>query len=295
MNYKEHLDLYGYAIIPNILTKDEISHYTNLFESWRISVPNLDYQHDKIDTHGIYQFHQVGHQRFAWEIRTNEKIQQPFKDIWSTDELVVSFDGCCYMDKNIKKENVTWTHTDQAPEKKKRCCIQGLVSLTDNEQRTFMVYEGSHLLHEDYFYEGNRIYLDQINVKSDWQMIDEDYLKTIKDKCKVLKIPAGSLVLWDSRTFHQSQYGNPLRPEKRLVQYVCYLPKNDPKNTTKMREDRLHYFETRTTTSHWPYPIHTNSLQDSYCPSTSPSLYIDYEKLPKIDLDDLLPKINMLL
>ena len=96
------VDLYGYAIIPNILTKEEISHYTNLFESWRTSVPDLDYHHENMGIHGIYKFHEVGHQRFAWEIRTNEKVQQPFKDIWDTDELVVSFDGCCYMDKNIK-------------------------------------------------------------------------------------------------------------------------------------------------------------------------------------------------
>jgi len=291
MDFKEHLALYGYAVIPNILTEDEITHYTELFEKWRSSVPDLDYQHNRIGTHGIYKFHQAGHQRFAWEIRTNEKVQQPFKEIWDTDELVVSFDGCCYMDKNIDKKDTTWTHTDQAPEKKTRCCIQGMVSLTDNEHRTLRVYEGSHLLHEDYFHEGNRIYYDQINVKSDWQMIDRDYLKTIEDKCKVLKVPAGSLVLWDSRTFHQNQYGN--IPEKRLVQYVCYLPKNNDKNTTLMTNKRKKYFETFRMTSHWPYPIHVNSLQGNIYGDKS--LYIDYPKLPRIDLDDLLPKIHKLL
>ena len=32
----------------------------------------------------------------------------------------------------------------------------------------------------------------------------------------VLNIPAGSLVLWDSRTFHQNQYGKP-NSEERIV------------------------------------------------------------------------------
>ena len=293
MDFKKYLDLYGYVVIPNVLTKEEISHYTNLFESWRKSVPNLDFQHDKIDPHGIYKYHEVGHQRFAWEIRTNEKVQQPFKDIWETDELVVSFDGACYMDKDMKMIDSCWTHTDQAPEKKTKCCIQGFVSLTDNEHRTLRVYEGSHLLHEDYFYEGNRIYLDQINVKSDWQIIDQDYLETIKDKRKALKVSAGSMVLWDSRTFHQNQYGN--HPEERIIQYVCYLPKNDPKNTITMRENRMRYFKTFRTTSHWPYPIHVNSMQWSHEHEINKSVYIDYAKLPPIDLNDLLPKINMLL
>ena len=44
------------------------------------------------------------------------------------------------------------------------------------------------------------------------------------DKRRVMHIPAGALVLWESRTFHQNQYSKP-NSEERLIQYVCYLPK----------------------------------------------------------------------
>ena len=54
------------------------------------------------------------------------------------------------------------------------------------------------------------------------------------DLRRVLHVPAGSLVIWDSRTFHQNQYGAP-NSEERLVQYVCFLPKNHPKNTKNMK------------------------------------------------------------
>ena len=177
-------------------------------------------------------------------------------------------------------------------QKKNKCCIQGLVSLTDNEQRTLMVYEGSHLLHEDYFYEGNRIYHNQINVKSDWQLIDEDYLTTIKDKSKSLKVSAGSLVLWDSRTLHQNQYGK-AGSEERIVQYVCYLPKNHPKNTLGMRKKRRKYFEERRTTSHWPCPIKVNGKQGRNFGNER--LRINYENLRKPDLADMMDEINRLL
>ena len=48
-----------------------------------------------------------------------------------------------------------------------------------------------------------------------------------------LQVPAGALVIWESRVFHQNQYGTP-ESEERLVQYVCYLPRNHPKNTNSM-------------------------------------------------------------
>jgi ectoine hydroxylase-related dioxygenase (phytanoyl-CoA dioxygenase family) len=90
-----------------------------------------------------------------------------------------------------------------------------------------------------------------------WRLIDEDYLKQIDCCRKVLKVNAGDMVLWDSRTFHQNQFGT--LPEERLVQYVCFLPKHHPSNTPGMTRTRHRYFEKRRTTSHWPYPLMVNA------------------------------------
>ena len=76
----------------------------------------------------------------------------------------------------------------------------------------------------------------------------------------MLNVPAGSLVLWDSRTFHQNQFGFPSE-EERIVQYVCYLPKNHVKNTISNQSKRLKYFNERRTTTHWPCPVKVNSKQ----------------------------------
>ena len=99
-----------------------------------------------------------------------------------------------------------------------------------------------------------------IKSKSNWHLIDHDVLATMRESKRILKVPAGSLVIWDSRSFHQNQYGEP-ESEKRMVQYVCYFPKNHKNNTPAIQKKRRKYFEERRTTSHWPAPIKVNGKQ----------------------------------
>lgn len=265
----------GYVIIPNVLSIDEVNEAKQLFYKWKNSIPNIDKLHSQINPHNIFKFHEVGHQEFAWYIRTKSQIINIFKKIWQTDELVVSFDGACYMPQNFSKKDNIWTHTDQAPNSIGLKCYQSFLSLTDNCERTLIVYEKSHLLHEQYFKERN------ISHSKNWHLIDHSYLETIKNDKKILKINAGDLVLWDSRIFHQNQYGKALS-EERIVQYICYLPKNHASNTVSQQKKRHKYFCERRTTSHWTYPISVNGLQ----PQTygDKSKLIDYNSLEKPDL-----------
>ena len=283
---KKQLENNGFCVITNILSKEEIENALLMFRNWQKTIPNHDWIHSIIDPHGIYKFHEVAHQEHAWYIRTNPKIIELYKKLWNTDELVVSFDGSCYIPKELNKKDNIWTHTDQASNTDGLKCYQGFVSLTDNKERTLVVYKGSHKLHKKYFEDRN------INNSSNWNRIDLDYLESIKDKKIVLNIPAVSLVLWDSRTFHQNQYGKP-NSEERFVQYICYLPKNHPNNTNNQTKKRKKYFEDRRNTSHWPYPLRVNGKQ--------PQTYgdnrkiIDYDKLTKPNLDKYMKIIETLI
>ena len=241
-SYKEELVENGYCVIENILNDEEVSKSLEYFREWFSSHPQIEGLHSKISPHGIIKFHEVGQQRHAWYIRTRENVVNVFKNIWQTDEVVVSFDGCCYIPQDCKKKDAIWTHTDQAPSKKGLKCIQGFVALTDNKERTLVVYEGSHKLHEEYAKEYN------LTSTKDWLLIEHKYLEKISDKKRVLNIKAGSLVLWDSRTFHQNQYGNNESKEERIVQYISYLPRCNL--SKKMLEKRQKYFTDRRTTSH---------------------------------------------
>ena len=276
MDITLELETKGYCIVPNILSSEEVDEAKQLFYTWQKTIPNHDKIHNAIDPHGIYKYHQAGRQEHAWYIRTHPKVIETYKKIWACEDLVVSFDGSCYISKDMKKQDNIWTHTDQAPNSKGLKCYQGFVALTSNKERTLIVYEGSHLYHEKYFKE------KEIKSSKNWQLIDHETLSQMSAKKKVLEVPAGALVLWDSRTFHQNQYGAP-GSEERIVQYVCYLAKNDKKNTKSQQEKRKKYFDEMRTTSHWPYSIKVNGLQ----PQTygNKDRLIDYAKLKTPNLD----------
>ena len=283
---KQELSEKGYVVVPNVLTEEQVKYCKKIFKDWQKTIPNHDVLHNSVNQHGIYKFHEVGHQRHAWYIRTQKTVTDIFKGIWDCEELVVSFDGSNYIPKNCNKNDNFWTHTDQSPAKKGLHCYQGMVTLTDNKERTLVVYEGSHKLHEPYF----KVY--EPKTEGDWQVLDENYIYSIQHLKKPLHIPAGSLAIWDSRTFHQNRYGKP-NSEERMTQYVCYLPDNHVKNTETMTKKRVKYFKERRTTSHWPCPIKVNGKQ----PRTfgNPDKLIDYTVLIPPQLDDLMPEIIKLL
>jgi len=290
-NYIMDLSVNGYTVIPNVYSEEEIKEYWSEFNKWRESVPDLEHTHNILSSAGIFKHHQVGHQRFAWLARTNPKIVNIFKQLWDTDKLVTSFDGCCYYPENYAEEPSYWTHTDQSSQKKGLRGYQSFLSLTNNTERTFVVYKGSHLLHENYFK-----YME-IDDPKDWNIIDRDYIDTIYYKQEIISVKAGDLVIWDSRTFHQNTCGDPDCGEERLVQYLCYLPKNHPDNDSNQMGLRMTYFNTLRTTNHLPYPMCAVSKQPNTYNYYNPAypIVINYKNLPKPELTDMLLRIYELL
>lgn len=287
----EELNTNGYTVISDVYNNHEILDYRNEFFKWIENIPDIDITHKLIDFNGIFKHHEVGHQRFAWLARTNKKIINIFKQLWNTDDLVTSFDGCCYYDTNYIGKPSYWTHTDQSSRKKGLTCYQSFLSLTNNIERTFVVYQGSHLLHEQYFKDMD------IDEPRDWNILDENYVNNLKDRKKILKVNAGDLVVWDSRTFHQNTCGNIDCNEERLVQYLCYLPKFSEGNNIEQQNLRRKYFNSKRTTSHWVYPMNVVPKQPNmynYYNFDDP-IYIDYDILPEPDIDDLLCEIEKLL
>ena len=279
---------FGYTIIPDILTPQEIETASNLFHDWKQTIPNHDDFHRNVDPHGIYKYHEVAHQPHAWFIRTRPAVQDIYKYIWSSNDLITSFDGCCYISpEDDRIDKCCWTHTDQSGKVKKLQCYQGFVSLTNNKERTLVVYEGSHDFHSEYF-------KNYDTSTTQWTLIDPKILETkLKEKKRILEVPAGALVMWDSRTFHQNQFGKLNNGEERLVQYVCFYQRNHPDNTPAIQKKRRKYFEERRNTSHWPCPIRVNGKQ----PQTygNNDRLVDYTALRIPDLTEFMTDIQKLL
>ena len=291
MNYhKKYLEENGYTIINNVYNQEEINEYKKEFYNW-YNKDNIKYLHSIIDGNGIFKHHQVGHQRFAWLARTNTKIIKIFKELWNTDDLVTSFDGCCYYPSEYIGEPGYWTHTDQSSRKKGLHCYQSFLSLTNNSERTLVLYKGSHLLHEDYF---NTMEIDE---PRDWNILDKNYVNQLIDDKIYLNVTAGDLVIWDSRTFHQNTCGTFGCNEERLIQYLCYLPKDGKGNDEKQQKQRRKFYEKLRTTSHWPYPMNVVPEQPNTYNYYNPNnlITIDYESLMKPNIDDLKEQIEELL
>lgn len=273
----EELQEKGYTIVSGVFTKEKVDKARKLFFDWIKTVPQMEEYHARGSFQGLMKYGEIGHQKHTWFIKTDPEVQQVFKNIWKTQELVTGFDGCCWIPADWAMSDICWTHTDQAASAKGLHCVQGFVSLTDNVERSFVVYEGSHLLHERYMrmkgYHGSR----------NWRMIDASYLSEIEHTRKVLTVKAGDMVLWDSRTFHQNQFGT--LPEERLVQYVCFLPKHHPSNTAGMIRTRQKYFTKRRSTSHWPYPLNVNPIHP-------PDELLD---VPRTDLSEYEEEIKKIL
>ena len=291
MNYhKKHLQENGYTIINNVYNQEEINEYKHEFFNW-YNRGNIKYLHSIIDRNGIFKYFQVGHQRFAWLARTNSKIINIFKELWNTNELVTSFDGCCYYPSDYDGEPHFWTHSDQSSRKKGLHCYQSFLSLTNNSERTLVLYKASHLLHEHYFT------TMKIDEPRDWNILDQNYVQNIIQDQLYLDVKEGDLVIWDSRTFHQNTCGTLSCNEERLIQYLCYLPKYNEGNNQKEKNKRKNYFKNLRTTSHWPYPMNVVPEQPNNYNYYNPEnkIIIDYQSLMKPKIDDLIEQIEELL
>lgn len=289
---RESLRVNGYAVVPGVLRDSEVKQARSLFFEWMSQSPDMRRLHKKISPHGIIKHGAIGGSKFLWFVRTRPRVQNLFRAIWGQSDLVTSLDGACYIPgdwNSTKLKDTVWTHFDQNPsvqDLQQFVCAQAYVSLTDNasDGNTTLLYEGSHLDFAEY---GRRF---PVSHRKNWVKADPAWLSANEHKKRYLTVPAGSMVIWDSRVAHQSVYGS--NPKERLVAYVCFLPKNGKKNTQSMAKKRLQYVSDRRTTSHWPYPISVNAKQPrNYGDKT---LSIDYDNTPNEDLSeysDLIKKI----
>lgn len=162
----------------------------------------------------------------------------------------------------------SWVHVDQAPARNTMECVQGLINLEDMsaEDATLVVFPTSQLLH--------KIVAQELGVTTltlDWFRLNPDQLEWIERardegglglKAFYINAPRGSLVLWDSRTFHCGTVPHPERKTSnrwRYVAYMCFTPRSMA--TEEMLEIKRNAFKEGKMTNHWPHRPMTNSTR----------------------------------
>ena len=271
-NVKDMLSRYGVAIIPNLLNNDECNAMENGMwntlgkwsETWndeRIikSNPstwrNIKHLYPK---HGmLIQQWGIGHAQWIWDLRQNPKCIEVFSTLWNCEpqDLLCSFDAAAFhMPSEVT--NIGWRrktefHCDQSYKRNDFECVQSWVTAFDIEEgdATLAFMEGSHNYHKQF--------ADTFETTNDdWHVLKnlEEELFYLNNGCehKCIKVPKGSMVLWDSRTIHcgTEPLKGRLNPKHRCVAYLCYLPRQTA--TPAAIKKRINAFETLRTTTHTP-------------------------------------------
>lgn len=263
-NLNNTLDQYGVAVIPNIITDEECEQYKkNIWDSIH-SIYNPFLLEDETSWKSFYnllplhsmliQHYGVGHIQGVWDIRSHRSVQNVFSKIHDTTELLSSFDGISIALPPEKTgrgwyRGNDWLHTDQSP-KNKTFCIQGLVNLYDvNEyDATLTILEGSHKYHEQFFKD-----FGKSEYKDDWYKLEIDEKTKLLEKFPQYCVlaPKGSIILWNSKTFHQGIEAQKERKEEnfRMAVYTCLRPKSQFNNM--MIRKRQKAFNELRLTNHW--------------------------------------------
>jgi hypothetical protein len=266
-NLNNYLDKNGVAVLQNILTENECLYFRNQIwdEIKHVSQNRFDINNENTwnEFYNFNPFHSMllhhfslGHMQPIWEIRQHPKVYQVFEKIWNVNvnDLIVSFDGLSI---HLPPEKTNrgwyesnWFHTDQSSKKIGKHCIQGLINLypVNNGDATLSILEKSHHLHESFFKD------NQINNSSDWYQLKDNDLNYFKscDPSAIKVDDIGSMILWDSRTFHQGIESNINRQAEnfRMAIYITMMPRstiNDPLTLIKKQKA----FKNLKLTSHW--------------------------------------------
>lgn len=265
------LNNYGVAIVPNVLDNAECEqmisgmwdYLEHISQNWKHHRPIR--RDDPMSWNGInllnlihnmlFKNYNIGHAQFIWDLRQNKKILDIFSGLLDEDahNLLSSFDGASFHIPSINKNKkpTEWFHVDQSFLNSDFQCIQSWVTAYDvNEgDATLSVLTGSHKYHS----QCRKIFKIK-NPKNWYKLKSEEIDFYLNQGCEqiFIKCPKGSLVLWDSRTVHYGSGPFPNRAieSKRLVAYLCYLPRIGISN--KQLANKQNAFVNLTTTTHWP-------------------------------------------
>jgi len=285
-NRFKHLEEHGYQVIPNVFTAEKCEEIHAALKQWYVDVgTGVDFNDAKTwksenlpyTIHGIHQNYSVGQIQPVWDVRQDPQAVNVFAELWnaSPQDMLSSFDGFClqppheWLERSppARKGNHSelglegsWYHYDQRRAKVGRHCIQGFITLQDqdHDDATLMVLAGSHKYHQAFFQQFDKT-PEEIKERAkagDWIKFNQaSELKWVATQPGVKEVrvvaPKGSLVLWDSRTAHCSGKPHQDRPHPhwRSLVYTCYQPRRLATPKDLARKQTL--FNTRRTSNHW--------------------------------------------
>lgn len=263
----------GYAIIKSAISPERAQYYRDQQISWledfklgfdRNDKSTWNNKHVPVNMrHGMYGCHSIAHEKFMWQARLEPGVIAPFAELWSTDELLVSFDGMNVTPPSTVNPEVVinpWPHTDQRGIDREFLCVQGILNTGPGgpEDGGLVVVPGSSALWDEFWNsERGKTKLvskppPHIKLPTHVSVFQPDDMAWFAERgCKPnkLNLEPGDLVIWDSRTIHYNSA--PAGEALRSAMYICYGPTS--KSGAEDFEMKRKCFETFQSTTHWPH------------------------------------------
>ncbi len=278
----------GYAVIEGVASPEQCEELRSLWEKHRKQL--LGFKDWPISNKGrrsayLKQFgfkdwpkgmvleECVAQSSAAWNARM---IALPyFAALWGTGDLLTSFDRVNAARAGME-QTPEWMHTDQSGSLEGFACVQGYLDIngTTEFDGGLRVATRSHNAHFDLLHQWGKV------KKNHWYLLSSTERAHVLQHYPPRKVVCapGSLVLWDSRLFHDnvSPASKKDGGKDRLVFYICMMPRHVAQAAAgetgyqRLIETRKRVFMQRLATPHWPI-------------------------LPGVfgNLDDLQPRINL--
>lgn len=271
-----HLHEHGSVVLRSVLSQEEVRRATELFWEW-LEALGSGVRRDDPSTWQDKNWPGSGaigfcvsyggcHSHASWFIRTRPRVKAAFASIWSTPNLIASFDTfICWRPWWSKFAQSSWTpfvenlHCDQNPVAKRGFhCVQGMVPLVDVRSDGAGGLQVVPRTNNDRTQDelASRYKLAALS-GSDWLELSPS--DRYVGQGQLLECRAGDLILFDSRSIHGGSVNAAPSPAfmeahegqlVRLAMTVTMVPKDLA--SPEVRAKRLGAFQNRIGLTHWP-------------------------------------------
>lgn len=213
-----------------------------------------------VGARGRFQDRGLPHGRFAWAARLHPNVRRVYEILHQSTDLVSSCDNAFVANQTEveETENKAWPHVDQNdhdPRVSDWTVYQGILYLWSSEKphaSTTVVWPKSHQEMYDVYMKDDNMRERAAQGKAHFSLISGLKPGEARDRlihgwmqhARRLPIPAGALLLFQSRTTHQGWAGGP-----RLAQPVCWEPRS--RQDAVMRERKLRLAALGLPSTHW--------------------------------------------
>eukprot|EP01059_Diplonema_ambulator_P019694 TRINITY_DN33327_c0_g1_i1.p1 TRINITY_DN33327_c0_g1~~TRINITY_DN33327_c0_g1_i1.p1 ORF type:complete len:465 (+),score=149.69 TRINITY_DN33327_c0_g1_i1:48-1397(+) len=275
---KAILKEWGFAIVTNVVAPNELQDYEDMWRSDLVALTGSSTQpehprcvqevHNNITKHGPTRWPSVNlfndkfsekrglqHGLYAWRSRLNPNVRKIYALLEGTEDLVVGTDNIFFTptDSEQAKDNHYWTHVDfntNAPGCEHKC-YQGILYTWSSEcpsASTTVLWPKSHtsvfdtLMKDPMSKATPSQYIPFVRLED--AKTKEEFIALSKKMSRRVPVPAGALLLWDSRMSHQGWSNG-----KRLAAPVCWQPKSF--RSEEARKRKLWMAATGIPSNHW--------------------------------------------